>query len=167
MKLFRHFYFGLQAAVVLVCFGLVAARGANTNTVPGKAKTNAAKAAGSAAATNTGPVELPVPHSTFDVTIKPTKDPFFPLSMRQPVPSATNALAFSASAFALKGLSGPNGHRLALINNRTLGVGESTELTTAAGKTKIRCLDIRESSVLIRVGAQPEPIEIFLRKAAQ
>jgi hypothetical protein len=159
MKSFRLFSFSLRATAALLCFALAVqgARSANTNNA-----TNSA-----AVATNAGPVELPVPRSVFDLAAKPTKDPFFPLSLRQPVPSATNTLTFSASSFVLKGLSGSASQRLALINNRTVAPGENAEVTTPAGRIKIHCVEIRESSVIIRAASQSEPIEIFLRKAAQ
>ncbi len=160
MKSFRLISLGWTAAAVVLFLALAAgARGANTNTntVAGKAD----------AATNAGPVELPVPKSVFELTVVPTKDPFFPLSLRQPLPTATNSLAYSASSFLLKGLSGSAGRRLALINNRTLADGETTEITTAAGKIKIHCVQIKESSVIIRADNQSETIEVFLRKSAQ
>jgi hypothetical protein len=172
MKLMRIFPCGwmVMAALALAGFlpGAFAANtndAADTNTVHALSQTN-----GVAAGTNSGPVDLEVPVSTFDVTIQPTKDPFFPLSLRQPVPAAaaTNAApAFSATAFVLKALAGQTGSRLAMINNRTLAVGESTSLTLPSGKVNIRVLQIKESSVVIRVDSQPDPIEIFLRKAAQ
>jgi hypothetical protein len=147
----------LTAAVALFLTLLADARGTNT-----KPAANS-KSAG----TNEAPAELAVPLSVFDPAVKPTKDPFFPLSVRQPFPTATNVVAFSASSFALKGLSGSAGHRLALINNRTLADGETTEITTANGKVKIHCVRIKEESVIVRASTQSEPIEIFLRKAAQ
>ncbi|EEF62425.1 hypothetical protein Cflav_PD5060 [Pedosphaera parvula Ellin514] len=56
-------------------------------------------------------------------------------------------------------------HRLALISNRTVEVGESAEVTTANGsKAKVHCIDIKESSVFIKVESQPEPIELHLHK---
>jgi len=138
-----------------------------TNPVP--AATNSAGAGtNSAAGTNFCAVELPIPAALFELASKPTKDPFFPLSLRQPIPVVTNsAPAFSASAFALKGLSGSTGHRLALINNRTLAAGEDNEVTAASGKVKIHCVEIRENSVIIQVDGQGEPFEVFLRKSAQ
>ncbi len=150
---------------------LSAAHGA-TNPVPSAAKTNASVAHSgtnsATAGTNAAPVELPIPLAVFDVASKPTHDPFFPLSLRKPVADTTNAApAFSASAFTLKGLSGSTGRRLALINNRTIASGENAEITTPSGKIKIRCLEVKESSVVIRAESQSEPVEIFLRKNAQ
>ena len=151
---------------------LPAARAATTNLVPATSKTNMAGAHSSTnsatSGTNAAPVELPIPSAMFDVTNKPTHDPFFPLSLRQPVPDATNAApAFSAAAFTLKGLSGAAGSRLALINNRTIAPGENAEITTPSGKIKVYCVEIKESSVVIRAESQADPVEIFLRKNAQ
>ena len=163
MKTSRLISLFLLASVALLARA-PGAWGAATNiAVAANATTNNA-----AAATNAGPVELPIPLAVFDLNVKQTKDPFFPLSTRQPIIATNNAApAFSAGEFTLKGLSGSAGNRLALINNRTLADGENAEVTTPSGKIKIRCVEIRESSVLIRVGAQRETIEIFLRKAAQ
>jgi len=136
---------------------------AGTNATHTVAKTNAVTAA-----TNSAPVELEVAVSVFDLTLQPTKDPFFPLSLRQPVPAATNAApAFSAGSFVLRALDGPSNFRLAMINNRTFAVGDSNIITTPAGKINVRVLQIKESSVVIRVDSQPDSVEIFLRKAAQ
>ncbi|MDB6066787.1 MAG: hypothetical protein JWR26_2995 [Pedosphaera sp.] len=119
------------------------------------------------AATNSAPPEVSIPLSIFNLTNGVVKDPFFPLSIRQAVKSTNAAPAFSASSFVLKGLSGSSDRRLALINNRTLAAGEYAEITTSAGKIKIRCVEIRDSSVLIRTDAQSETIEVFLSKNAQ
>jgi hypothetical protein len=130
--------------------------------------TDSATPASDKSKTNAAPVELPLPLGTFDLKAAPTKDPFFPLSTRQPVPQATNAApAFTSGAFMLKGLSGHAGERLALINNRTVAAGESAEITTAFGHVKIHCIRIKENSVVIRAESQPDEIEVFLRKAAQ
>jgi hypothetical protein len=119
--------------------------------------------------TNSIPAERIVPKSVFNLTNQPVKDPFFPLSMRQPfpVPSTNSARVVSASSFLLKGLSGPPEQRLAMINNRTLAAGEDAEISTASGKIKIRCVEIKEASAVIRVADRPGTVEVFLRKAAQ
>lgn len=135
---------------------------------------NVAHAAGSKASespkkgqTNSVPEELPIPQSVFDLTIQPSKDPFFPMSQRQPVPLKNAAPAFSASSFVLKGLSGPVDHRLALVNNRTVAAGEDAEVTTPSGKVKIHCVAVKETSVVLRVSSQSETVEVALRKGAQ
>jgi hypothetical protein len=52
-------------------------------------------------------------------------------------------------------------HRLALINNHTFEAGEEAEVTTITGRILVRCLQIREESVLIQVG--PERRELRMR----
>jgi hypothetical protein len=155
----------VPALALTASFGMLHAVFA-ANTV---AKTS--KGSPAPAPTNAAPVELPVPLATFDLTNKIVKDPFFPLTIRTPVPIAvtsSNQLAVSAACFVLKALSGTSDQRLALINNRTVAVGESAEVTTAqCGKVKIVCLQIKESSVIIRIGAQPDPVEVALPKSAR
>ena len=166
MKSPRFDFLRWSAALALAAFALLPdARGAGTNVVtnasPASAKTNAP-------ATNSAPAELPVPPAVFDLAMTPTKDPFFPLSTRHPSPLVTNEVpTFSASNFKLGGLSGSSKVRLALINNRTLAEGEKAEITTPSGKIKIRCVEIKENSVVIRAESMPDTIEVFLRKAAQ
>jgi hypothetical protein len=171
---FPRFSFRLSTASALWVFLALAPLtcAASTNLGPAPAGTNAA--AGSktngVAGTNAAPTELTVPVSTFELTIKPTKDPFFPLSTRSPVPLIvlTNvAPALSAASFNLKGMSGSSDRRLALINNRTVAVGETAEVTTTSGKVKIHCVEIKQQSVVLRVDSQPDPIEVFFRKEAR
>jgi hypothetical protein len=140
---------------------------AATNAPASASATNKVAGATNNVSTNASE-EVAIPLSVFDVTLKPTKDPFFPLSTRQPVPAATNtAPAFSIAEFSLKGLSGAAHSRLAMINNHTFGEGESGELVTASGKIKIKCIEIRENSAVISVGPRREVMEIFLRKILQ
>jgi hypothetical protein len=119
--------------------------------------------------TNSVAAEVVIPQSVFDLTAKGIKDPFYPNTLRSPIPvpaATTNSVPVAAlTSLVLKALSGGAGQRLALINNRTLEVGETAEVTTAGGgKIKIRCVEIKESSVLVKVDGQGEPIEIHLRK---
>jgi len=63
---------------------------------------------------------------------------------------------------ALKNLSGSRNRRLALINNQTLTVGESALVRLGDGQVKVRCLEIRESSVVIQVDGQEQSRELKL-----
>src|SRR5262249_49332982 len=59
----------------------------------------------------------------------------------------------------LKGLSGGKNNRLAMINNQTFGVGDSATLTVGGTPMKVKCLEIRESSVLVSVnGGEPREV---------
>ena len=57
--------------------------------------------------------------------------------------------------------------RLAIINNRTMAVGEESEVTTSSGKVRIHCVEIKENSVMVRIAGQSEVMEVALRKSAQ
>jgi len=169
MKLNRSFLIFAPVALGAAFLGIIHSAGASnapaTNGVASKAGSTSST---NAVSTNAADVELPIPVSLFDVTLKPTKDPFFPNSLRQPVPQATNSTpTFSASSFTLKGVSGSSKERLAIINNRTLAAGEDAEVTTTAGKVKIHCVEVRETSVVLRLAGQTEPMEIALRKFLQ
>jgi|SRR5579872_892764 len=157
MKLSRASSPGLRSVLALALLGfLPAVHGAPATPSP------------ASEGTNSTPAKLVISQSIFDLATKPVKDPFFPLSTRTPFPVVvvTNnaAPAISAASFTLRGLSGQQNERLALINNRTIAVGEDAEVATPSGKIKIRCLEIKESSVVIRAENQPETIEVHLRK---
>ncbi len=162
MKFFRFLPVCLQASLIMGCLGFLAgAHGANT-------KPNA-KPASPSSTTNSVPLEVPIPQSVFEFDGKGVKDPFFPLSTRSPhlTTQATIVPAFRVDYFKLKGMSGSAENSLALINNRTMAAGETAEVTTPAGKSKVHCLEIKKSSVIIRVEGQFEPIEVFLPKSDQ
>jgi hypothetical protein len=157
MKFSRVFLSGLLPCLAV---GLLAVSPARSDTpvktAPAATGTN----------TNSATAEFVIPQSVFNLTAKDIKDPFFPQTLRQPIPALTtnNVPLINASSFALKALSGAANQRLALINNRTMAPGESAEVTTATGsKLKIRCVEIKESSVVIRVENSPDPIELHLK----
>jgi len=101
------------------------------------------------------------------------KDPFFPKSTRHlpkivvPTVNAapdTSAFAQLLNSVSLKGISGLPGKRLAMLNNRTLENGEYIELKLNSQPIKVRCLEIREKSVLIGIEGTAETKEIHLRQ---
>ncbi len=116
------------------------------------AKTNAtAEAAGAVLAS------AAIPQSVFELPKTPQegRDPFFPGSTRPYgtlAATATNAPAAQVTQLALKALAGTAERRFATINNRVFEIGEEGEVTTPGGRVRLRCLEIRESSVLIEVG---------------
>ncbi|HZV33377.1 MAG TPA: hypothetical protein VFB72_02280 [Verrucomicrobiae bacterium] len=165
MKISPFFSTGLAAAIVLLLFVAVS----SDAHASGAAK-DSKKSAAAASKTNMLPDELPIPESVFDVTVNPTKDPFFPLSTRRAISQiATNAPpTITAASFILKGVDWSEHHALALVNNRTLAAGEDAEVTTASGsKVRIHCLEIRPTSVVLRIPSQSDPLEISLRKSVQ
>jgi hypothetical protein len=86
---------------------------------------------------------------------KDGRDPFFPNSTRlYETVSAAQPHVADVSALVLKGISGPPDHRLVIINNHTLGVGDEATLVTPQGPIHIRCLEIKDSSVVIESNGQ-------------
>jgi thioredoxin-related protein len=63
----------------------------------------------------------------------------------------------------LKGLSGSKNNRFAMINNKTLGAGESAVLKLGDREAKVKCLEIRENSVLVSVD-DGAPREVKMRR---
>jgi protein disulfide-isomerase len=67
-------------------------------------------------------------------------------------------------ALELKGISGTAQRRFALINNQTFMEGETAGVRFEAGQIRVRCVEIKEDSVVIEVGREKERREIFLTK---
>src|SRR5258708_36117180 len=86
------------------------------------------------------------------------KDPFFPRSMRRgiPDPVTTNAPLADVRDLVLKGISGGKDRRLALINNRTVANGEELEFKFGNRTVKVRCVEIRGKSLVVRVDCQSQ-----------
>ena len=63
----------------------------------------------------------------------------------------------------LKGIAGFKNHRQAIINGRAFGVGDEQEVVAGGRAVKVRCVEIREKSVLITVDGG-EGKEIGLRR---
>lgn len=62
----------------------------------------------------------------------------------------------------LKGISGAVSRRFALINDATLARNEEARVRVGATNVLVRCLDIRDKSVLIQVRGEVAPKELFL-----
>lgn len=55
----------------------------------------------------------------------------------------------------LSGLSGSADHRLAIINAKTFGVGESADLKFLGATVQVTCIAITENAAIIRIGGFP------------
>jgi len=62
----------------------------------------------------------------------------------------------------LTGISGPANGRLAIINNQTLGVGDTGVLRIAGKAVKVRCLEVRDKSVLVQITGMDRPKVLIL-----
>jgi sulfur carrier protein ThiS len=63
----------------------------------------------------------------------------------------------------LKNISGTKSRRFALLNNQTFAPGESARVQLGDTEVKVRCLEIRERSVVVAVEGQEGSREVFLR----
>ena len=116
--------------------------------------------------------EIPSGKSVFIADPKFAKDPFFPKSQRWTtqvvtpvgVVPDTTALNQVFNGLILKGISGLPGKRLALINNRTLETGEPFEFKINNRAIKVRCVEVRDKSVVIGIDGIAETKELHLRQ---
>ena len=153
---------GKPLALAVVLLGLAFA------SLAAQTRTNAP--AGSApAATNALPLLSPIPQSVFIIPMTPQegKDPFFPRSTRlfNDVLVKTNLQPTAAVAVELKlnGISGTADHRLAIINNRTFGIGEEGEVVSNGGRVRILCKDIKADSVRVLISGEERILRLRLR----
>jgi len=100
------------------------------------------------------------------------RDPFFPLSTRhKPVIVAPPTKSIPVEeifgqvleSVPLKGISGVPTKRLALLGNRTVGIGEEVQHRFNGRTYRVRCLEIHDNSVLLGVDGSKETKEIRLR----
>ncbi|MBC8094969.1 MAG: SEL1-like repeat protein [Akkermansiaceae bacterium] len=63
----------------------------------------------------------------------------------------------------LKGISGSGARRLALINNQTFAAGETASVRVGSASRKVKCIEIRDKSVVISVEGDTATQELFLK----
>lgn len=93
-----------------------------------------------------------LPKSLFMDDVSVGKDPFFPRSTRRgPQLKEVIAIVENTPDLLLKGVSGTSSRRLAIINNRTFEVGEEGELKAKGQSVRVKCIEIKDKSVLVRI----------------
>lgn len=80
--------------------------------------------------------------------------PLFGGAATAPPPRYTNLV--------LKSITGTGNRRLALVNNQTLGIGETASVKLEDRNVRVRCTEIRERSVVVKVEGETEPREVRL-----
>jgi len=77
---------------------------------------------------------------------------------------AANARAkpVPATEIRLKGLTGRGKRPMALINKETLAAGDTARLEVAGKFVRVQCLEVRTTSVLLKVEGEEEPRELKL-----
>lgn len=130
-----------------------------------------AAASSSKPESNPSSKEPQIPKSVFIDDYKLGKDPFFPNSVRRgqkppdrPTPSGSTAIAPEPVQLTLRAISIGQTKRLATINSRVVAIDEEADVLVGTQKVKIRCLEIRDASVLVRIEGVNEPKELFLRQ---
>lgn len=96
-------------------------------------------------------------------------DPFFPHSKRREVkiqesPQETKAVVSRKilESLKLKGISGTEDRKIALINSRTFEAGEVAELQLPEGTARIRCESITFDSVVVSLVGEGIRKQLFL-----
>jgi hypothetical protein len=117
-----------------------------------------------AAATTNAP-DINIPESVFIIPSNVTqgRDPFFPLSQRllmNATPANTNNVKVAPVTLALKGISGTDSKRFALINDKTFIAGEERDVFTGASRVRVHCIEIRENSVTVEVNGTRQEIRL-------
>ena len=94
------------------------------------------------------------------------KDPFFPKSTRlqsnAPSPDKEEILSGVPDFIVVKGISHNKERKLTIINNYTVGEGEEFDLRRAGRTIRVRCIEIKERSVVIGVDGATKTIPLKL-----
>ena len=75
-----------------------------------------------------------------------------------PVPAVPEVAA--AVPATLNGLSGTKDRPLAIINNYTFAKGEEADVHIGSGRMHIRCVEIKEESVVIDVNGERQELRL-------
>lgn len=94
---------------------------------------------------------------------KEGRDPFFPnstIGIQAPATRPGPAAPVAPPKMTLMGISGPREKHLAIINGHTFGKGEEQDVPSANGKVHVRCLEIKEDSVIIDVNGERQELRL-------
>ena len=100
---------------------------------------------------------------TIPTNHKEGRDPFFPnstIANSAPVARTNPTVALAPTKMILMGISGTPQKRLAIINGRTFEKGEEEEIPSVNGKLKVRCLEIKEETVIITVNGERQELRM-------
>jgi len=104
------------------------------------------------------------PQSTFTIPAnsKEGKDPFFPLRNIVGVASGPKPPTTRTPTVKLvfNGVSGTREKPLAIVNGRTFEKNEEGEIVTANGRLRVRCIDIKQDSVVLEVNGQRQELRL-------
>lgn len=147
---------------VMAAFALCLGLGSLHSTSPALAAAGTPKSP----ATNANPSAVERSKSAFIVPSNPSegRDPFFPLSRRLVVevaaPDNGEKPKVTPVTLALKGVSGTESKRFALINDKTFAADEESEITIGTNKVRVHCIEIREDSVTVEVNGNRQELRL-------
>jgi hypothetical protein len=98
-----------------------------------------------------------VVRSVFIIPASPSegRDPFYPNSKRPyERTQVVQVHVVDVSSLVLKGISGTAEQPLAIINNRTFGVGDEQDIVTPQGRIHVRCVEVKTNSVVIETSGE-------------
>lgn len=106
-----------------------------------------------------------IPRSVFTIPSETTegRDPFFPnlvdseASTKAGKSGKTGGKPATAE-FVLQGISGSGDRRLAVIGGHSFAAGEESDVLVPTGRVRIRCLEIKDDSVIIEIGGERREI---------
>lgn len=67
------------------------------------------------------------------------------------------------TALELKGVSGPSNARLALINNQTIGAGETAKVKLGDSVVQVKCLEVKDDSAVVMIDGSNERRHLRMR----
>ena len=112
--------------------------------------------------TNQPSVQIPKSDFVIPSNISQGRDPFYPLSRRLVMNANTksNEPVKVAVTLSLKGVSGTEAKRFALINDKTFAAGEERDISVGNGKVRVHCLEIQEDSAVVEVNGTRQVLRL-------
>ena len=149
--------------------GWAAKTNAPTGNIVAQARTadsGKATAAAKPAASVRAILEQPLPVSQFVVPreVEEGKDPFHPRSTRvyrTDAPKAAEKPTVTVE-LSLRGMSGSADRPLAIINNVTFAVGESSDVVSRGNRLRVTCLgiDMTTGTAVVQVGSEQRTLRL-------
>jgi hypothetical protein len=166
MKISLSFWHGMRAAAsagLILCLASACKPSAPPSGPPKTVTAAATKPVASASANVSAEYV-----STFEQLMPPKgKDPFFPNSRRRdpvaPLIRAPNS-PLPEAVVTLKGIVGGIQHRLAVINNAILEVGEAGSVKVPGGHVQVRCMEIGEDYAVVKVDGEIQTKRLQLNR---
>jgi thioredoxin-related protein len=96
----------------------------------------------------------------------PTRSPARKASKAPQQGKVSGTAETNRTELKLRGITGPKLHRRAVINDRAFSAGETMLIKLPARAVKVRCVEIRERSVIVTVNGGPARRELRLAAGA-